>query len=309
VTAGTAHEGRPAPSWRRRAMMGPTRPDDEVMDPTAPRATPGPAPHPGRRVPPLALAVAAVLVALVGVAVVALPDREGPASGTEPTPSAPAAPSRPAPGDGPLDVHVLTPQGDDAYLADRSGTSATVRAAPGNSAGNLRVTVTDPGAMPSRDQEACASWAGPTRGRTQPGLALRVREDAGSAQALTVTSSVWAGFRWQWNVHLWEDGSGWLLAQGLIDLGVPGQGVDTFPWRMCARVVADRVDLVVWPEARDRPAWSDPDRTLHATLPAGWDAPGLPGWYVGHLVPGDETSYTDLVAGPLEGEAATGPAR
>ncbi|WCO69056.1 hypothetical protein PO878_09995 [Iamia majanohamensis] len=276
------------------------------MDPTTPSAAPGPAPA-RRRAVRVAVVGAVVLGALAGAVVASLRDREGPASGATPAPSTTAGASRPSPVATPLDVHVLTPQGDDAYQADRVGSSAAVRAAPGNTAGNLRVAVTDPDATPSRDHETCATWSGPARGRTQPGLALRVRDGTGTSRAITLTSSVWAGVRWQWNVHLWEDGSGLLLGRQLLDLGVPGEGLDTLPWRMCARAVGDRVDLVVWPEARDRPDWSDPARSLHATLPPGWDAPGLPGWYVGHLVPDDQTSYTGLRTRPVEGGAPTAP--
>jgi hypothetical protein len=63
---------------------------------------------------------------------------------------------------------------------------------------------------------------------------------------------------------------------------------------MCARVVGDTVSFIVWPLRDPEPAWNDPKYGGSVTLPAGWSQPGIPGWYVGHLEPGDSVGFTDM---------------
>ncbi len=205
---------------------------------------------------------------------------------------------------GPLATQVLTPDGDDSYVVTRNGSSVRVAPAATNTAGNLRVALTDPNDRPHRDQQVCATWPGPLQGKIQPGLALRVRPgDDGPARAITVTNNIWSGIRWQWNVHVWEDGAGRNLKRTFLDRSFEGVGVRSMPWNICARVVGSEVSFVVWPDALARPGWSDPERSVHVTLPPGWEEPGLPGWYVGHVPPGGSTSYDHLAAWTLDDSA------
>jgi len=51
----------------------------------------------------------------------------------------------------------------------------------------------------------------------------------------------------------------------------------------------------VWPTSQPQPAWGTPGAGGSTTLPAGWDAPGIPGFYIGHLPAGDSVGYTDIV--------------
>jgi hypothetical protein len=60
-------------------------------------------------------------------------------------------------------------------------------------------------------------------------------------------------------------------------------------------VIGDTVDFLVWPTSQPQPAWGTAGAGGSTTLPDGWDAPGIPGFYIGHLPAGDSVGYTDIV--------------
>ena len=49
------------------------------------------------------------------------------------------------------------------------------------------------------------------------------------------------------------------------------------------------LNLLTWDTSRTGESWSRFGQL-------GFDRPGVPGWYVGHLLPGDHVTYADLSA-------------
>lgn len=76
------------------------------------------------------------------------------------------------------------------------------------------------------------------------------------------------------------------------------------PWRMCARAVGSTLSFIVWPTTHAEPAWDDARYGGSVTLPTGWSAAGKPGWYAGHLLPGESMVYDDLTTRAMTGTAA-----
>jgi hypothetical protein len=74
---------------------------------------------------------------------------------------------------------------------------------------------------------------------------------------------------------------------------------------MCARAVGSVVSFIVWPLADPQPAWGDPRYGGSVELPAGWDLEGRPGWYIGHLEPGDKAGFEDLTTAAVSSSAAS----
>ena len=58
-------------------------------------------------------------------------------------------------------------------------------------------------------------------------------------------------------------------------------------------MIGDLLSMKVWAADEPEPEWMDGVHGGGVVLPAGWDLPGSPGWYVGHLSPGTSTSYTE----------------
>ena len=74
------------------------------------------------------------------------------------------------------------------------------------------------------------------------------------------------------------------------------------PWRLCARVVGPTLQFKAWSLAIDptEPEWTDPGYGAGFVLPPEWVYPGRAGWYVGHLVSGDQAGYRSLQAHGLQ---------
>jgi hypothetical protein len=200
-----------------------------------------------------------------------------------------------------LGAGILTGEAQDHYgltVADGVVTASTPET---NTGGNTRIAfwrVADPA---STDQQTCATWNHARGDLYQPGAAMRVRKANGRTTAITVTNNIWYGARWAFNVHVMDSGAQQPFRQiASFDLSeafrtAPGAyTVWPLPWRMCARAVGDTVSFIVWPLRDPEPAWDDPRYGGSVTLPAGWGQPGIPGWYVGHLEPGDSMDFTDL---------------
>lgn len=262
-------------------------------------ATTSPAPGPrspvrGRRATWALVGTGLAAVLLVVVALLVTADDPGPQEGD----AAPPTTSRPAP-EPTVEVAVLATQDGDSYVVEGATPTFAVRADPGNAGGNLRVALTEGGAEATRDQQVCGSWSGSLVDHSQPGLALRVRAVDGTTRAITVTNNVFADIRWQWNVHTWVGGTRTQVGQANLFAAFGRSGLETVPWSMCARVVGDDLSFIAWPTGDRPPRWSDPTRSGHVRLPAGWDEPGLPGWYAGHLVPGGSMRFTDAATWDL----------
>ena len=134
---------------------------------------------------------------------------------------------------------------------------------------------------------------------------------AGGTKAITITKNVWFDANWIFNVHVWDTSASpvaTLIAS--FDLGsvlYPGGSYVPYPWSICARVIGNVVDFVVWPTGSPQPSWGDPAYGGAVTLPPGFEDAGHAGWYAGHLQPGEHAGFQDLVATPI-GPAAGAPA-
>jgi hypothetical protein len=213
-------------------------------------------------------------------------------------------------GAGAVVAETLTP-GPERYVV-RSGPAGrlTVRAtAPADGLThdwNRREVVLAPGVTDSRDQSVCATWTAESNRLDQQGLAVRLRTGpAGRSRAITLTKNTYAGYVWVFNLLSWDtrrSGVPWLaIAQfDLSPVVTRHHRLLPFPWRVCLRAVDRRVDFKVWLPAREsEPAWSDPVHVRSARVAARLTRPGVPGWYVGHLRPGDRVTYADTAADDL----------
>ena len=205
-----------------------------------------------------------------------------------------------------LGAAILTPDAKDHYGLTVADGVVTAAAPESNTGGNTRIAFWRSADTASADQETCATWVNAQSELQQQGAALRVRTVNGRTTAITITDNILYFARWNFNVHVMDSGAGQPFFRiAYFDLSdafrtQPGAfTVWPYPWRMCARVVGDTVSLKVWPLKDPEPAWDDPKYGGSVTLPAGWDQAGLPGWYVGHLEPGDSVGFTDLSTADL----------
>lgn len=191
----------------------------------------------------------------------------------------------------------ITRDGTDTYGLTITDGTLTARAADANEGGNTRIVFWPAADDPSLDQETCATWTDVQNDVRQPGAALRTTSDHTTTQAITITKNVWGGATWLFNVHLTDtaaDTPFTLIGQFDLSGALDDNGsLAPPPWRMCARAVADIVSFKVWPLAEPEPAWDDPTYGGSVALPAGWDHPGRPGWYIGHLRASEEAHFTD----------------
>ena len=200
-----------------------------------------------------------------------------------------------------------SPAPGDAAATDAGAgvTADLVVSAPATNQGvNLRsVGWFDEGTL-SVDAESCATWTEFSGPIAQAGVALRVRSAPGGAQAITVTNNIMWGARNGWNVHLWSGARGDLIGQIVLthSFGPTVYQTPPLPWRLCARVVGPTLQFKAWSLAIDptEPEWTDPGYGAGFVLPPEWVYPGRAGWYVGHLVSGDQAGYRSLQAHGLQ---------
>jgi hypothetical protein len=198
---------------------------------------------------------------------------------------------------------VLTPESDDSYGVGMSPTGTFAYAPPSNRGGNSRIAFVRAADAPSRDQETCATWAAQSDAFNQQGAALRVSVQPGARRAITVTKNIAFGAHWVFNVHVWDSRTVPMFHHiAKFDLGPVFRpfGVEVpLPWSLCARAVGGIVQFVAWRAGQPRPGWGDPNQGGSVLLPPGWETPGVPGWYVGHLRPGDISWFVSPNARPL----------
>lgn len=197
-----------------------------------------------------------------------------------------------------LEAGFLTTDGYDDYGITVVDGDAISSAPTTNDGGNTRIAFWPAGAPQTGDHQSCTSWTEDDH-RTQQGIALRSRSDAGRTTAITVTKNVWFGAYWIYNVHVMDSGNSDTPFIKIASFDVagalfrPGGVVAPGPWRLCARTVGDTVSVKVWASDEAEPEWMDGVHGGGVLLPAGWDEPGAAGWYVGHLRPGASTTYVD----------------
>ncbi len=199
---------------------------------------------------------------------------------------------------------VITPDRDDTYALFAAGNAVTASAPGSNVSLNTRVAFWRRNARVSSTEQSCATWAGQSAAVNQEGAVLRVRELAnGVRRGILVTKNVWLGANWIFNVHVWSTGWPEVYEQiAHFNLGpafAPFGQLVPLPWRLCARVVGNVVSFVAWPANQPQPPWVDATHGVSVVLPEGWSAPGVAGWYIGHLRPGDSAALTNLAAGPV----------
>lgn len=202
---------------------------------------------------------------------------------------------------GPVDRVLLSGDGADDYRVEVPGDQLVVTAPPTNQSGNLRVIYVPQQQPESVDQMTCATWSGQHGGSVQEGIAVRVHEGGdGTGQAITVTKNIWAFSSWVLNVHLWTGGVRWARQQAAqLDFKpavVRDGAVKYLPWRVCTRVMGLVMQVKLWLADQAEPSWQDPQYVRSVDLPLGWANPGRPGWYAGHLEPGDFLAYGSIRA-------------
>ncbi len=201
---------------------------------------------------------------------------------------------------------VLTSSNGGRVILNSDGVSTWARA---NATGtDARVVWADTGLPAMVDQQVCATWQSFGRGVAQPGVALRIRSDGGRVRAITVTNNVVFGLRYGFNVHVWDTAvhtpSGDAVVHqigglNLRDAFYPNNRYAPLPWRMCARIRGQRLDVKVWPTRDGLASWGDHRYSATFTVPANFVYAGRPGWYAGHLHHGDAIAQTNQAAGPV----------
>jgi hypothetical protein len=210
-----------------------------------------------------------------------------------------------------LEAGFLTTDRNDDYGITVAGDAVTAAAPATNEGGNTRLAFWPAGSPQTGDHQSCASWVEGDHA-AQQGIALRVRSTSGRTTAITITKNVWFHVYWMFNVHVMDSGNteqpftqiaAFNVSGAVLREGSPAPG----PWRLCARVIGNEVSLKVWAADEAEPAWMDGIHGGGVLLPAGWDAPGAAGWYVGHLAPGSSTTYTAREVLQLAGSTPGAP--
>jgi hypothetical protein len=195
---------------------------------------------------------------------------------------------------------VLSDEGIDRFEYRARPDGWDVGAADDNRGVNSRVVLWPDGTGVARDQTACVTvtdggWP------DQTGVALRVRGAGPNARAITVTNNIYDRSWFTFNVHVWDmsrpgpEKYQLVRAFDLAALKPDGMVDRGWTWRLCAQAVGSTVRLKVWRPDETEPPWEGDDVHVRSVqLPAGFDGPGRPGLYVGHLVPGQPVSLTDV---------------
>jgi hypothetical protein len=209
-------------------------------------------------------------------------------------------------------IDTITHEGDRGYEVDATGDEITIAAPATPAMGNTRVSIAAVGRRAGVDQQICATWTGPWDRSAQPGLTLRVRNEHGGARGIMVTGNILYAARQFVNVSVFGDGTN---AENFtrftsFDLS-PSMGVvpalEPLPWRFCARVIGDRLDVLVWSVDRHHPEpdWGDPGFGGSVDLPPTTPRSGVAGVYMAHLSPNERTSYVDVETDPVAGTDGT----
>jgi hypothetical protein len=95
----------------------------------------------------------------------------------------------------------------------------------------------------------------------------------------------------------WAPGRTAAVAAPLAGVAVPASRLVTdghlrpYPWRICAEARGATLRFLAWPPSEPTRRWGDPTSGGQVTLPPGWDAPGRPGLFAGHLPAGRALGY------------------
>jgi hypothetical protein len=190
----------------------------------------------------------------------------------------------------------ISADGTDEYTFTGTNGAVDVRPFATNTGGNTREVFWPSDGPDETDEQTCAEWGAASGDFTQQGAALRIAS-AGPMSAITVTKNVAFGAKWIFNFHGWNASGGTIFAHfDLTSVFYPNQTLVPLPWQMCARTLRGRLEFKAWPSSEPEPAWGDTTHGGSAPIPAGWDAPGKAGWYIGHLPPDGYATFDHLVA-------------
>jgi hypothetical protein len=214
-----------------------------------------------------------------------------------------------------LRAGILTPEHADHYGLTLANGTVTAAAPTSNQGSNTRVAFWQAADQRSVDHQSCSTWVDAHSDLQQQGAALRIRTAAatGRTKAITVTNNIFYQARWVFNVHVMDSAmnprfrqiASFDLSQVFRPGGPSTFNVPPYPWRMCARVVGDTLSFIVWPLTHAEPSWNDPRYGGSVVLPAGWGLEGTPGWYIGHLAPGDSVGFTERTTANVSPQPAT----
>lgn len=194
---------------------------------------------------------------------------------------------------------VVTFDDNNFYGVTGGPSSVTLSAATSNTSGNLRFIGARHGAPISTNHTSCATWTGDTSTHIQPGVSVRSHISDGRRRAITLTNNVYFGARGLWNVHFADSDSAIpMLGLGSFDFSSALGGLRSSevnpPWRFCLRATGTVVTAKVWPAGISEPSWSDPQYAKSLSVPSNYVLAGQPGWYMGHLLPGESATLTGL---------------
>ncbi len=189
----------------------------------------------------------------------------------------------------------VTRDGDDTYDISATNDGVNAVALPDNQDSNTRVMLWPKGVARATDSESCATWTRTEGSAVQQGAAFRVTRVDTRVRAVTITQNIAFGAYWTFNVHTWDTARTGpaFVGEGQIVLRQWAEG-RPLPWRVCGRVIGNRVQLRVWSPGEPEAAWDTPGQSGSVTLPAGWQQEGQTGWYVGHLRADEQATYSGL---------------
>ena len=179
-----------------------------------------------------------------------------------------------------------------------AGTQVSVFA-PSTVDGNEREAFWCDGSAVAQDEESCAQWT-TAPGNTQQGAMLHItRTSDGGVLGISVMENVYDYGYWTFNFDTWDsdDISAPYTEIGSADLStvvLVGNDYVPHPWWLCARTIGDQLQFVVWTGDNPRPAYGTPGAGGEVTIPAAYQGPGMAGWYIGHIPPGDGAGFNSL---------------
>lgn len=192
---------------------------------------------------------------------------------------------------------VVTFDGEDSYSMSGTSSSASFTAPTSNTSANLRFVGTKTSAASTQNHTACATWSGNDSTIIQPGVAVRTQISGERRRAITLTNNVYLGARGLWNVHYADSAAATpMSALGSFDFSAALEGMTSAevspPWRFCLRAEGTTITAKVWPAGITEPSWTDSKYSKTMVVASSYVFSGQPGWYMGHLSPGESTSLT-----------------
>jgi hypothetical protein len=189
-------------------------------------------------------------------------------------------------------IPAVFPAGPYSYSAPRVGTVVVASRTTNGNERQFFWTTDSPVVMNST---SCAEWVS-GRGLAQQGAVFRVTDTGGVVRGLTITRNIWARAFWVFDFHYWDTTTpGVFTMFNHSNLAAYLRRAPTYPLWFCARVTGREMQFVVWKAGTVRPAWGSISQGGSAVIPVAFgSAPGITGWYVGHLPDGTSAVFSGL---------------